>query len=116
MTRGRRPLLRRTDLPRIRRRYVDDDATIAEIAKEEGVGDQTIGAFLARHGIKRRPPGPRTGHAANTELDPRRREKVIAALKAGEKSMAQIGRENGISRQRVSQIAAALRASADDDA
>lgn len=108
-------------------RYTDEDAarwyaryqeglTLAEVAKEVGVPAPTVqGAFL-RRGWERRPAMRRTALARPRRPRPElpatrpaglsdREWRVLAARREG-LSLAEIGEELGVSRQRVAQIEA----------
>ena len=106
-------------------RYTDDDValwyssyvqgqTLAELAREFGVAEATIqGAFL-RRGLPRRPPLRRSATpkprpeiealpAARPPFLSERSWRVLLARRSG-RTLAEIGRDLGISRQRVAQI------------
>ena len=109
-------------------RYSDEDVvrwyaryqqglTLAEVAREVGASVPTVqGAFL-RRGWARRPPVRRTARArprpilpavlpgARPAGVPEREWRVLAGRRAG-RTLAAIGEELGVSRQRVAQIEA----------
>jgi transcriptional regulator with XRE-family HTH domain len=111
----------------VARRYTDEDVaqwyaryqeglTLKEVAAEFGVAEPTVqGAFLRKR-LPRRPairrwvalkPRPEVGPlpARRPRSVPEREWRVLRAREAG-RSLAEIGRELGVSRQRVAQIEA----------
>ena len=76
-------------------RYQDGASTLAISAEIGRIAPATIIAYLRHHGVTIRPPGRRV----SSDLVP----PVLSAYRDG-KTAAEIGREHGISRERVRQI------------
>lgn len=86
----------------------EEGATIAKIASELELSSATICKYLKRYGIPdpKLPRGTKPGSPAALRLSPEggaRNARIVEQRRQG-MTLAEIGREHGISRQRVLQI------------
>jgi transposase len=76
----------------LRRRYVADGVTIAQLAARYGVGTSTVRQWLQNAGIPRRPPGRRPSQAPD-------RQELVRLYVAEGLSTTEIGQRYGVSQQ-----------------